>query len=581
MATIEPLGDQALLLRWGEVADVAVNRRVHAFAARVRAADPAWLVDCVPGYASLAVFFDGARVGGADPGAVVGEWLSTQLDAPVADDDAASRLVEIPVCYGGAHGPDLEAVAAACAMRAQDVIERHARAGYLVAMLGFSPGFPYLLGLDPALAVPRLATPRVRVPAGSVGIGGAQTGVYPNEGPGGWQLIGRTPHALFDVRRDPPAHVLPGDRVRFVPIDAAKFDALHAAKPSARSPGLSSARLRGSRRSHKIQVLAGGLQTTVQDLGRVGHRHLGVGVAGALDAYSARVGNLLVGNAEDAALLEIALQGPRLRFAHAARIAITGADIDVHAGGLALPGWRPIVLPAGTELVLGPCRRGARAYLAIAGGVDVERILGSASTDLRAGFGGFEGRALAAGDVLVLGEADVADVDAPVVSSWWIGPEPDLDFNHDVPLRVLPGHDAVVPADALLAGTWRVTAHSNRQGLRLQGERLVVADPPGRASGLKPLLQSDRLSEAVAPGTVQLPPDGQPIVLLGEAQTIGGYPRIGHVIAADLPRLAQLRPSDAVRFAAIDAAAAHALACAQRHRLTRIGLALEQRRRGH
>lgn len=316
-----------------------------------------------------------------------------------------------------------------------------------------------------------------------------------------------------------------------------------------------------------LEVLAGGLQTTVQDLGRFGYRHLGVGVAGALDGYSARVANLLAGNAEGSALLEIALRGPRLRFHQAARIAITGADIDAHADGIAIPGWRQVDVPGGCELVIGPCRHGARAYLAIAGGVQVAAVLGSASTDLRAGFGGMEGRGLAAGDRLALGPAAVAPVAAPVIAPWWLNPQPDLDSRHPMPIRVLPGRDAVVPATALCAHAWRVSAQGNRQGLRLQGAPLAAADP------------AERLSEPVAPGTVQLPPDGEPIVLLAEAQTIGGYPRIGHVIGADMPRLAQLRAGDAVRFEMTDAPTARALACAQRHRLSRIALAIEQRRR--
>jgi KipI family sensor histidine kinase inhibitor len=237
--TIEPLGDQALLLRWGDVADADVNRRVHACAARVCAARPAWLLDCVPAYAALAVFFDAAALAsasastaGATPTAIVREWLSMIVDTAPADADAApSRRVDIPVCYGGDCGPDLDEVAAHCGLTTSQLVERHAAVDYLVAMLGFSPGFPYLLGLDPALAVPRLATPRLRVPAGSVGIGGAQTGVYPDEGPGGWRLIGRTPLQLFDPARTAPATVLPGDRLRFVPIDVASFHALEGGTP--------------------------------------------------------------------------------------------------------------------------------------------------------------------------------------------------------------------------------------------------------------------------------------------------------------------------------------------------------------
>jgi KipI family sensor histidine kinase inhibitor len=218
--TLAPLGDQALLLRWGEVADADTNRRVHAAAAKLREAQLPWLVDCVPAYASLAVFFDATAVRGNDPQADVGEQLLAVAQAIDAEPDAAaSRLVEIPVVYGGEHGPDLDDVASASGLTAAQVIERHAQVEYLVAMLGFSPGFPYLLGLDPQLAVPRLATPRMRVAAGSVGIGGAQTGIYPNEGPGGWRLIGQTSLRLFDAKREPPSLLLPGDRVRFVPVD--------------------------------------------------------------------------------------------------------------------------------------------------------------------------------------------------------------------------------------------------------------------------------------------------------------------------------------------------------------------------
>ena len=542
--TLEPLGDQALLLRWGDIAEAATNRRVHAFASALRVTDAPWLVDCVPGYASLAVFFEGV-----DVAEVLERLLALATDDPSAA-DTSSRLVEIPVAYGGEHGRDLDDVAKATGLTPAQVIERHAQADYLVAMLGFSPGFPYLLGLDPHLAVSRLATPRTRVPAGSVGIGGAQTGVYPDEGPGGWRLIGRTAQVLFDARREPPSLLLPGARVRFVPIDAAAFRGSDVSRD---------AFLRKSEGT--IEVLTPGLQTTVQDLGRAGHRHLGVGAAGALDAYSLRVANRLVGNADGAAALEITLQGPRLRFARATRIALTGADIDAHVDGIAIPGWRPVDLPAGSELVLGPCRRGARACLAVAGGFEVDAILGSASTDLRAGFG----RALVAGDTL--DAASVANVDAVAIARWWIDPDPDLDLRHAQPIRVLPGHDATAPVDALFAQPWRVTSQSNRQGLRLQGDALQLAHP------------GDRLSEPVAPGTIQLPPDGQPIVLLAEAQTVGGYPRIGHVISADLPRLAQRRLGDSVQFVPVDAAAAHAAACAQRHRLTRIGVAIAQRRR--
>ena len=220
----EALADDAWLIHPGATTGADSNARIHALAAKIRAAAPPWLQDLVPAHASLGVFFDAANID-AD---AAREWLQAQCAVDIDIDletQAArtSRLVEIPVCYGGAHGEDLAAAAAGLGMTVAELIDRHSAAIYTVAMIGFAPGFPYLTGLDPALALPRLATPRTRVPAGSVAIGGAQTGIYPRESPGGWRLLGRTPLALFDAQRDPPSLLSPGDRVRFVPIDADAF----------------------------------------------------------------------------------------------------------------------------------------------------------------------------------------------------------------------------------------------------------------------------------------------------------------------------------------------------------------------
>jgi len=217
-ASIETLGEDVLLLRFGDVIDVGTNARVHAVAREVEALRPPWLRDVVPAYASLALFIDlEAFPATADPLEAAARWLR-QL--PLDGDTVAepSRTIEIPVLYGGTDGPDLEAVAAHAGLSLRDVIERHVAGDYTVAMLGFAPGFPYLLGLDPGLAIPRLATPRTHVAAGSVGIGGEQTGIYSRPGPGGWRIIGRTDAVLFDALRDPPSLLLAGDRVRFVPV---------------------------------------------------------------------------------------------------------------------------------------------------------------------------------------------------------------------------------------------------------------------------------------------------------------------------------------------------------------------------
>jgi KipI family sensor histidine kinase inhibitor len=229
-ATIRWLGDCTLRIEFGERIDPGVNAAALALAARIRAAAIPTIVDIVPAYASVTVHYDPLACG--DPKRAPDTWLHARLASLIAaadTTDVGGREHTVPVCYGGEHGPDLADMARYLRLDESEIIARHSAPSYRVAMLGFRPGFPYLLGLDPALAMPRRATPRARVPAGSVGIGGAQTGIYPDAAPGGWHLIGRTPLRLFDPARQPPARFAPGDRVRFVAIDAAQFAALERA----------------------------------------------------------------------------------------------------------------------------------------------------------------------------------------------------------------------------------------------------------------------------------------------------------------------------------------------------------------
>ncbi|QDH69795.1 5-oxoprolinase subunit PxpB [Marilutibacter alkalisoli] len=221
---IEPLADNAWLIELGTGIDDATLRHVHALAARLQLARPGWLLDLVPAYASLGVFFDPAR---AAPDAVH-DWLREQLQAEAGGGRSmtTAETIEIPVAYGGEYGPDLIDAALELGLDPDTLVSRHASGDYTVAMIGFAPGFPYLAGLDPALALPRLETPRTCVPAGTVAIGGVQTGIYPRESPGGWRLLGRTPLQLFDAGREPPVPLQPGDRVRFVPIDTDRFERL-------------------------------------------------------------------------------------------------------------------------------------------------------------------------------------------------------------------------------------------------------------------------------------------------------------------------------------------------------------------
>ncbi len=211
---IRPLGDCAVRVTLGNAHDPAAPQRGRRFCAWLALAAVPGINEWVPAYTSVTVFYAPERIDYAAVCRALTRGMADLASAPAS----RGRLVELPVRYGGADGPDLSSLAARHGLSALQVVSLHAGSVYEVVMVGFLPGFPYLRGLPPALHTPRLSTPRTLVPAGSVGIGGAQTGVYPCESPGGWNLVGRTDTPLFDVLRDPPALLQAGDRVRFVPL---------------------------------------------------------------------------------------------------------------------------------------------------------------------------------------------------------------------------------------------------------------------------------------------------------------------------------------------------------------------------
>jgi len=327
-----------------------------------------------------------------------------------------------------------------------------------------------------------------------------------------------------------------------------------------------------------VRVLAPGLLTTVQDGGRRGHSAIGVGSAGPMDSVSLRLANLLVGNAHDAAALEITLRGPRLRFEHDALIAITGADIEAACGGQPVATWRPVALRAGSEVVFGGTTRGARSYVAWSGGIGQPQVLGSRSADINSGIGAHAGRALAPGDVLPAGGGvDVTPAllrritaGQPVArAAWSLDPQPWLDLDFRQPVCAIAGaHFGALDAAsqrAVFAADFRVGAESNRVGFRLGGTKLALREP------------LELVSEGVVPGTVQLPPGGDPIILMAEAPTCGGYPRVAQVIAVDLPLIAQRRPGDSLRLTEISLADAQTRYLERERALARLAGDIRQR----
>lgn len=218
---IEPLGDRAIVVHLGDTAGEATRRRVRSSYEQLRGAAIAGVTDVVAGFSTVALHYDPVTVaadGGRSAHALIRDVVAEALRHCAAVSEVESRVIEIPVCYDPSLAPDLDDVAAHAGLTPAQVVELHAAPQYVVHMIGFLPGFPYLGGLDERLTMPRRPSPRTRVPSGSVGIGGRQTGVYPVESPGGWQLIGRSPIRLFDVGREPPSLLRMGDRVRFQPI---------------------------------------------------------------------------------------------------------------------------------------------------------------------------------------------------------------------------------------------------------------------------------------------------------------------------------------------------------------------------
>jgi antagonist of KipI len=309
-----------------------------------------------------------------------------------------------------------------------------------------------------------------------------------------------------------------------------------------------------------IRVLRPGALATLQDLGRRGLQHLAIVPGGAMDPVSHRIANALVGNRADAAALEIAISGPELLFARDALVALAGARFDAWIDGAAFPGARPALVRAGARLRIGRATAGAFGYLAVAGGFDVPVVLGSRGTYLPGAFGGLDGGLLASGAALPLAadaeslararfarairkQREIALAGGAARSVGWFAPALTVPVADPALARTVEGVHAALFTDAARAmfygERWRVAPDSNRMGYRLLGPRLELVAP------------TEILSQATCLGTVQVPASGQPIVLMADHQTTGGYPKIAEVIGADAPALAQVPPGGAVRFVAV------------------------------
>jgi len=407
------------------------------------------------------------------------------------------RTVRLAAVYDG---PDLDAAAAELGLPAAEMVRRHAAAEHRVAFLGFWPGFAYLTG---GFALPRLRTPRVRVPAGSLAVADGYTAVYPTESPGGWRLIGRVAERLFDPARSPPSLLQPGDLVVF--------------EPALELPQMRPALSQPPPRDPVLRVIAPGAFTTVQGGPRYGLARYGVTAGGAMDLAALASANALAGNAPGAAGLEITLGGPELEAVADLRVALRG---------------ELRFLRRGERLRCGPVGSGLREYLAVEGG-------------LEASLPGVALRPLRPGDLLSRGEG--AEKKTYYFSA---RPPPPSPAGTGGEIRAMrgPQWDFFEEPERFFSTEWSLSPQSDRRGLRLQGPPLALRHAP------------DIPPEGTAPGAVQVPGDGQPIVLGPDRPVTGGYAKIATVIWADLPLLAQARPGARLRFREVTLAEAVAAA---------------------
>jgi KipI family sensor histidine kinase inhibitor len=515
----------------------------QALARAVRAELSPGIEDVVPAADSVGLLVD-------PDVADLGDVLRLAAGLASDNDPGRSRIVEVEVCFDG---PDIAVVAERARLSVPEVLAMVVGSRLSVGWLGFMPGFPYLVGLaEPLESVPRLDRPRTRVPAGAFAIAGGYAGIYPQATPGGWNVLGRTAVQLFDAKRPEPVTFAPGDLVRVRPVDSLSSTAQTVAggqlddgqpsdgqpndgqpndgQPNRWRPAIAAA---GPRR---LTVIEAGPLTSVQDRGRIGKAHLGVPRAGPADPLRHLIANIAVGNPETAAVLEVTVSGPTLRFGCDAYIALVG-DCPLRIDGREMPPSTVQLVEYGQTVTVGTVRRTLHAYLGISGGVEVPTVLGSRSGDATSGL--WPG-ALRGGDELDLGPAGRP-------RGRWFEPPASPGV-----LRVHRGPDgpASEAFSALVATDWTVDAHSDRVGTRLRPAATGPRDSGARAhggpslsAGLRPIA-----SRATVTGAVQVPGDGCPIVLGPDHGTVGGYPVVAVISRSSLADSGELRPGDEVRF---------------------------------
>lgn len=535
--------EDSLQIQFAKAISEKINSMVVNFARRIKDASTKTpgIKEIVPAYCSVSVYFDLEKTSAGKIKRLVKKTLRAGFGF---QDESAKKgkLVEIPVCYDEEFAPDLKDVAKNAKISEEEAVKIHSSKDYLIYMLGFLPGFPYLGGMDERLETPRLTTPRLKIPAGSVAIGGKQTGLYPAESPGGWRIIGRTPLKVFDQNIKPSCLYEAGDKIRFVPISKSEFFEIQKAveSESGAKEKLSSEEKQKPRYvcTCGIKILDGGLFTTVQDLGREGFQDLGIGQGGAMDRESCSYVNFLLNNSENAACLEATAVGPEIQFALGCDFALGGGECQATLNGRRVPMNKVVRADAGDILKCGAVSKGLRTYIGFSGGILVPLVLKSRSTNTKAKMGGLNGRKLKAGDELAIGNF-TREKNGKRKKLKKLKPAPLPEISKILELKCTKSSqfdffDAKI-ARQFQKTVYTVLAESDRMGIRLGGKKLDFG-------------KTDIISDPVPFGAVQITSAGLPVVMGADRQTTGGYAKIACVTRKSICALAQASPGTKVKF---------------------------------
>ena len=480
------------------------------------------IVEMIPAATTILIYFDHLNTEVSE----LLPWIKSQKIE--LQQQHFMQEVVIDLIYDG---PDLHHVAELLGITVSEVIHRHSNSCWNVAFIGFAPGFGYLNSPDrPFGSIPRLSSPRKKIQAGSVALAGEYTGIYPKDSPGGWQLIGSTPQQMWDIHRDPPALLRAGDQVVFHDIT---HHPSHVVVPEMKVAWQLEQYLQPV-----FELLQTGLQSLVQDQGRAQKAALGVGRSGAMDQTALFQANRIVGNPDDAAVIEVLNGGLKLKVLQPTLVAITGAESNIwvsYAGKtkVKVPDYLPIALDSGDLIYIDSPQAGLRHYLAIRGGIAAEKILGSASFDTLAELG-----------TPPLKPHDfIYSADLPVTSV----------LVNEIRLERLPKVGDVIEVDVILGPRtdwfapeslshffqqqWLVTQESNRIGLRLSAEL-----------PLQRQIHDELASEGTCTGALQIPSNGQPVLFMNDHPLTGGYPVLGAVANYHLDCIAQIPPGCLIQF---------------------------------